>query len=114
MPTIRTPFTNRYLKARREVGTPEGDAFADKLAAMSPIEAALEIYGMFLLCFDDDLAGEIACDLGLYSDKYPGVAEKIALAIIAKRAGADWEKYLEWKREVDAKSDAFIAGLKQM
>jgi hypothetical protein len=113
MVTIRTPWPSQYLKARAEVGTPEGDAFAGKLAAMSPIEAALEIGGMFTLCCDDDLAGEIATDLGLYSDKYPGCAEKIALAIIAGRAGANWEEYLRWKREVDAGTDAWISGLKQ-
>jgi hypothetical protein len=36
-------------------------------------------------------------------------AEKIALAIIAKRAGADWGEYLRWKREVDAETEARLS-----
>ena len=60
-----------------------GDEYAARLAAMPPDAAAEEIYQMFALCFDDDLAEDISCDLQL---PYKA-AERIAQAIIRRRRG---------------------------
>jgi hypothetical protein len=72
------------LNARRQAGSPDGIAYADRLAAMPPEEAAAKIDGMFALCAWEDLAGEIAGDLQLPHE----AAEKIADAIIRRHAGA--------------------------
>jgi hypothetical protein len=72
--------TAKYLKARREAGTKAGNEYAARLAAMLPEDAAKEIYDMFALCFDEDLAEEIFYDLQL-----PSGAAEIAEAIIRLR-----------------------------
>jgi hypothetical protein len=69
-----------YLDASRDVGTPRGDEYAARLAAMPPDEAADEIFDMFALCLDEDLPLEI------YNLVLNGpAADRIALAVCRKR-----------------------------
>jgi hypothetical protein len=70
-----------YIKARDAAGTPQGIIFAERLAALSPQDAAKEIADMFRLCADEDLASDIACDLQL--DMVASL--RIAKAIIRQR-----------------------------
>jgi hypothetical protein len=74
--------TAKYLKARNEAGTKAGDEYAARLAAMPPDDAAKEIYEMFALCFDKDLAVDISEDLQLPYE----AAKRIAEAIVRQRA----------------------------
>ena len=67
------------LTLRREAGTPRGVEFAQHLEALSPEDAADEIFDAFRLCADEDLAYEIRGDLGVRN------AEAIALAIARRR-----------------------------
>jgi hypothetical protein len=69
------------LTARREAGTPRGIEYASRLAAMPPAEAATEIYDMFELAADEDVAGEMILDLQIH----PHAAERIAVAVMRKR-----------------------------
>jgi hypothetical protein len=72
-----------YPTARSEAGSPRGIEYANRLAAMSPAEAADELFDMFALCADEDLRYDIAQDLELN----PTVARQIAAEIIRKRHG---------------------------
>jgi hypothetical protein len=72
-----TPATPKYLKARREAGTEAGIEYAARLTTMPPDAAAKEIHDMFALCFDEDLADDIACDLQLPFEAAKPIAEAI-------------------------------------
>ena len=50
---------------------------------MPPDQAADEIFDMFALCVDADLAFNISLDLQIH----PAAAERIAQAIVRKRVG---------------------------
>ena len=52
-----------YLAARQEAGSARGIEYAHRLETMPPLEAADELYDMFCLCADEDLAIQIAEDL---------------------------------------------------
>jgi len=60
-----------------------GGEYAVRLAAMPPDQAADEIFDMFALCVDADLAFNISLDLQIH----PAAAERIAQAIVRKRVG---------------------------
>jgi hypothetical protein len=94
-------MTEEYLAARRRAGTPEGIAYAKRLEAISPAEAAAEIAGMFCLCADVDLGFEIACDLQLDGQS----AERIAVEIRRDRE-RQWNDYL---KQLEAMSPADAA-----
>src|SRR5260221_5428809 len=66
-----------YLKARARAGALEGTAYARRLEAMLPAEAAAELAGMYSLCFDEDLAGEIASELQLDREKARAIAAEL-------------------------------------
>jgi hypothetical protein len=83
-----------YLKARAQAGTLEGTAYARRLEAMRPAEAAAELAGMYSLCFDEDLAGEIASELQLDREK----ARAIAAELVKLRGAAPPINY----EEIDA------------
>ena len=83
------------LTARREAGTPRGVEYANRLAAMPPDEAGDEIYDMFALCADEDLADEISGDLQLH----PKAATRIAIAIVRKRAAVNGDHELARARD---------------
>jgi hypothetical protein len=70
-----------YLTARRQAGTPAGDAYAAKLSSMPPDEAAAELFKMFALSASEDVASDISNDLQLE----PEVALKIADSVIRMR-----------------------------
>ena len=70
-----------YTARRAEAGTPKGKAYAARLKALPPAEAADEVRAMFALVASEDLAGEIANDLQLDPEK----AERIAREIQAAR-----------------------------
>jgi hypothetical protein len=44
---------------------------------MPPAEAAAELAGMYSLCFDEDLAGEIASELQLDREKARAIAAEL-------------------------------------
>ena len=66
---------------RREADTPQGCEFARRLETMPPDHAADELFDMYSLCWDDDLAEEITCELGVRFE----AAKLTAAEIIRKR-----------------------------
>jgi len=71
-----------YLTMRRDAGTPRGNEFARRLDAMSPQDAADELYDAVRLCADEDLVCEIRDDFRVEN------AELIAAAILRRRRHA--------------------------
>jgi hypothetical protein len=74
---LRRDPTTDYLIARKQAGSPEGEAFAARLEAMAPAEAAAAIADMFCLCADEDLEFDICCDLQLDRYKAAAIAAEI-------------------------------------
>jgi hypothetical protein len=54
-----TPWTSQYLAAREQAGSPDGEAFNQRLREMGPQAAAKTVAGMFCLCADEDLEIEL-------------------------------------------------------
>ena len=57
-------MSKEYLRSARQPA-PEGKAYLAKLAAMPPAQAAAELAPLFRLVAPEDIASELADDLGM-------------------------------------------------